>query len=354
MLEKSTSRFKSDESRLGTIRAGFFSLILPDQNFYILKEKIVDSKYFNFKFLKSAVSIKKVLEQKDLSRNFKKRGNKLVGPCPIHKGDNPNAFVISLSHNLWHCFTQCNSGGDVIEFVRRLENLSYRETAVYLSSLFNGLIHLPQECLHHPKSPQTPYKPFTYKFQLDPYIAFFRDKGILPSTAITFDSGLFRGRGFLHECIGVRLHDPKGNPLGYTGRRLNYKILKQYGKWKLPHNFPKNDMLYNYHRIQQKLGKGIVIVECPWSVMRLAQINIPAVALLGTSVSNSQMNLLTQAKKIVLILDGDDAGRKATKKLFKRLGKVTEVWTISLENNNDPDDLNDSKLTDLVSQFLPF
>jgi DNA primase len=315
--------------------------------------KNIDPKYFDFKFLKSAVSIEKILEQKDLLTNFKKRGNKLVGPCPIHKGDNPNAFVISLSHNLWHCFTQCNSGGDIIEFVRKLENLSYRETALYLSSLLMGsVIHLPQDCLHQQQYPH--YKPFTYKFQLDPYIAFLQDKGILPSTAITFETGLFHGQGFLQECVGIRLHDPKGNPLGYIGRRLNYKNLKKYGKWKLPPNFPKNDILYNYHRIQQKLRKGIVVAECPWSVMRLAQINIPALALLGTSISASQIHLLAHVKRIILMLDGDNAGRTAMTKLLNVLGKITEVYPIFLESNKDPDDLSDDHLLKFVAPLIPF
>ena len=82
--------------------------------------------HFTFKYLKARVSIAAVLQDKGLNTAFRKRADQLVGPCPVHGGDNPNAFVISLSKNIWHCFTQCNAGGDVVELVRRLDSKTYR------------------------------------------------------------------------------------------------------------------------------------------------------------------------------------------------------------------------------------
>jgi hypothetical protein len=59
--------------------------------------------HFTFKYLKGRVSIAAVLQDKGLDTVFRKRADQLVGPCPLHGGDNPNAFVISLSKNIWHC-----------------------------------------------------------------------------------------------------------------------------------------------------------------------------------------------------------------------------------------------------------
>ncbi len=70
------------------------------------------SENLSFVYLKRHVSILDVLNAKGVITQFKKRGDQLFGPCPVHGGDNSNAFVISLSKNIWRCFTRCDTGGD--------------------------------------------------------------------------------------------------------------------------------------------------------------------------------------------------------------------------------------------------
>lgn len=65
--------------------------------------------FLNFRYLKRTVSIESVLHDKDLITHLKKRRDQLFGPCPVHGGDNPRAFVISLFKNLWYCVT-----GDIL------------------------------------------------------------------------------------------------------------------------------------------------------------------------------------------------------------------------------------------------
>ena len=88
-----------------------------------------------FRSLKRRVSIEQLLQANGCLAAMKRRGDRLVGPCPLHQGDNPRAFVVSLPKNLWYCFTGCRAGGDVVELARRLLGLSYWETAQYLDSL---------------------------------------------------------------------------------------------------------------------------------------------------------------------------------------------------------------------------
>ena len=153
----------------------------------------------------------------------------MIGPCPIHKGDNPHAFVVDLQLNLWHCFTGCQTGGDVIELVRHLDQRSYREVAIYLQK-FVG---------HHSAHIAKPtFRPFTRCLPLDAQSSWLRKKGIAVKTAISFEVGEYRYAGFLSGCVGVRLHNLQGQPLGYAGRRLNPHTVKQYGKWKFPKAFP--------------------------------------------------------------------------------------------------------------------
>ena len=37
--------------------------------------------------------------------------------CPLHGGDNPSSFVWNYTNGLWYCFTGCNRGGDIFDYV---------------------------------------------------------------------------------------------------------------------------------------------------------------------------------------------------------------------------------------------
>ncbi len=263
--------------------------------------------HLNFAYLKRRVSIVTVLSTKGVMTQFKKRGDQLFGPCPVHGGDNPNAFVISLSKNIWHCFTRCNTGGDVIKLVQHLYGKDYRQTAAFLSSLAYTAPSSLTVCSahYHKKS----FRPFTVPLRLDASTPWLHKKQIKPSTASRFEAGAYHGTGFLTGCIAVRLHDLLGHPIGYAGRQLNPIVAKQYGKWKFPPGLAKNEILYNFHRIRSANPKAVVVVECPWGVMRLAQLNIPAVALLGIHLSSLQLDILKKISRVVLMFDGDYAGK---------------------------------------------
>jgi len=76
---------------------------------------------------------------------------------------------------------------------------------------------------------------------------------------------------------------------------------------------------YLVHRTARVRRHGLVLVECPWAVMRLAQLRLPAVALLGTHLSDHQARLLADVPRLLLMLDGDPAGRTAAPRIYRRL-----------------------------------
>jgi DNA primase len=306
--------------------------------------------HLKFADLKRRVPILTVLNAAGvMTQQFKKRADQLFGPCPVHGGDNPNAFVISLSKNIWHCFTRCNTGGDLIDLVRRLYGKDYRQTADFLSSLAHTTATSRTVCAahYHKKS----FQPFKAHLPLDASTPWLLKKQIKQATAKRFDAGAYHGTGFLSSCIAVRLHDLCGLPIGYAARQLNPSRAKQRGKWKLPPRLPKNEILYNFHRIKSAIPKTVVVVECPWGVMRLAQLNIPAVALLGIHLSTVQLDILKKIPRVVLMLDGDYAGRSATIRIRKTLEPYTKLQCITLPPDLDPDDLNDHALVSATNHF---
>lgn len=313
------------------------------------KRVSVNSRLLQFNTLKKLIPIPAVLDDKGLLDTFKRQGDRLVGPCPLHGGDNPNAFVVSLSKNLWYCFTGCN-GGDIVDLVRRLDCKNFQQTLRYLRTLAEHR----QTRLFLPPARLQPFKPFVRKLPLDHCAPWLQKKGITPQTAALFDVGAYYGKGFLADSIAIRLHDVHGHPLGYLARRLLPATINRYGKYQFPPAFPKSTTLYNYNRLARPLPCRMVVTECPWGVMRLHQLNIPAVALLGIQLSANQCELVENVKDIVLMLDGDDAGMKATHRIKTALQSTEKnnIHPIFLPAGADPDDLTDDELRAKVKPFF--
>lgn len=301
--------------------------------------------------LKKIVPISTVLKDKGLLGTFRRQGERLAGPCPIHGGDNPNAFVITLNKNLWYCFSRCNCGGNIIDLVCKLDGINFQHAFYYLKSLVG---HPKVPCSLPPHTAQKSFKPFSSKLPLNHHTQWLHSKKITPKTAAIFEAGAYYGNGFLANSIGVRLHDLDGLPLGYAARRLAEESIKRFGKWQFPPKLPKKNLLYNYNRVKGITRPCVVVTECPWGVMRLYQMNIPAVALLGIYLSDMHCNLLKNAKDIVLMLDGDHAGVTATKTNERKLKNHVQgqVHSVYLPDGIDPDDLTDNELMDRLNPFF--
>jgi DNA primase len=321
-----------------------------------------DSK-FNFRTLKTLVSIGQVLSAYGFDRQLKRKNHQLSGPCPLHGGDNPTAFRVQLDRGIWHCFTACG-GGDTIELICRIENCSYAEAARHLYRLATDLklvndskplSPLPSPApAYYLSSHGSAFSAFTRTLPLNPKVSFLQDrKKISIQTAAHYEAGTCAVSTFLRGAVAVRLHDLSGNPLGYCGRRLDHKAIASRGKWLFPKNFPKKDVLYNAHRVLAFRHKGVIVAECPWAVMRFAQAGIDnAVALLGTTLSPVQAAWLSQAPRILLMLDGDQAGNKAACAIADILRSKTCVLIHELPNSMEPEDLTDNQLNLIARNFL--
>src|SRR5258708_40213204 len=95
------------------------------------------SSFVDFKAIKAAITMEQLLHHYGLSDQFKKVGDSLSGPCPIHKGNNPTQFRVSLSKNIWNCFSECKHGGNTLDFIARMENVSIHSAALKAVEWFN-------------------------------------------------------------------------------------------------------------------------------------------------------------------------------------------------------------------------
>lgn len=75
--------------------------------------------------LKTEVSLVRLVEAKGIALAKHGAGGDVVGCCPFHDDRTPS-FVVSVSKNLWRCHGACQAGGSVIDFVMRVEGVSFR------------------------------------------------------------------------------------------------------------------------------------------------------------------------------------------------------------------------------------
>jgi len=308
---------------------------------------------YSFRHLKVKVGIEAILSYYRLDLHLKRRGDQLFGPCPLHGGDHPTAFRVNLGRGLWSCFTACG-GGDQVDLIRQIERCSYGEAARHLQRIAAALPKAPPVISPAIPSRERAFTPFTHSLALNPRCHFLQNiKAILPATSARFEAGTSSSSTFLKNMVAVRLHDMDGNPLGYCGRRLDPNEASRFGKWRFPKNFPKAQILYNAHRARCFQYQGIVLVECPWAVMRIAQAGFPnAVALLGTTLSQIQTNWLSNANFILLMLVGDPAGHKAASSIINTLGASIKVLEHRLPDNAEPEDLPESYLRSILGSYF--
>ena len=95
------------------------------------------TKFVDFKAVKAAISMEQVLEHYGLMDKFKRGTDSLNGPCPIHGGSNPTQFRVSISKNIWNCFSECKHGGNVLDFIAKMDDVSIHAAALKAIEWFN-------------------------------------------------------------------------------------------------------------------------------------------------------------------------------------------------------------------------
>src|SRR5215469_9286319 len=95
------------------------------------------SSFVDFRAVRSAITMEQVLQHYGLMDKFKRGTDSLSGPCPIHKGSNPTQFRVSISKNIWNCFSECKHGGNALDFIARMENVSIHAAALKAIEWFN-------------------------------------------------------------------------------------------------------------------------------------------------------------------------------------------------------------------------
>jgi len=339
------------------------------------------SSLIDFKAIKLVLNMGQVLEHYGLLDQFKRSGDSLTGPCPIHKGSNPTQFRVSLSKNIWNCFSKCKAGGNVLDFIAKMENVSIYAAAQKAIEFFqldpDSLAISSKEKADQPPAetsksdsaprprptaktetaPDTviPNKPLQFRLdKLEREHPYLTERGLTPETIADFGIG-FCSKGMMAERIAIPIHNQAGQVVAYAGRWPG-EPPEGTPKYKLPTGFRKSLELFNIDRaIKEPEEKPLFIVEGFFGAMNLHQHGCrKVVALMGSNMSSAQEESIRAhangQSQVIVMLDEDDAGRAGREDIVVRLAKYVFVKVHSFDQEGrQPEHLSAEEVATLIA-----
>lgn len=286
---------------------------------------------------------------KEYVPNVKRAGRTFKACCPFHREKTPS-FSISPDKGLFYCFG-CQAGGDIFDFVMRIENLSFNEAARKLAQRA-GLEWKPlAEMTEEEKKRVQYYKimQFAKDFYHQQLLSeqgtsarnYIKERNLTKETTIKFALGLsfFNGlvakakaQGFSEQdlkTLGLsnyagsdlfknRLMFPifnhRGEVVAFGGRVLGEGQPKYLNSPETP-LFSKSRILYGLNFAGPSIRKEdfVILLEGYMDVIGAHQAGVEnCVAPLGTSFTPYHATILKRyTNQAVVIFDPDDAGINA-------------------------------------------
>ena len=333
---------------------------------------------------------------------LERRGGSYWACCPFHHEKTPS-FAINEADQYYHCFG-CGESGDVIKFVREMENVDFMD-AVKLLAERAGL-QMPQTGFDNQKTAELKRKRDTLlkimndcaHFYLnnlnsgkaDEHIDYIMKRQIPSNIVRSFGLGaslnfndlpkflLSKGyskqdildSGTVNEVNG-RLTDAQGGRLifpvinamdevvAFGGRVLKKTDFAKYKNTKETVLFNKSKTLYNINLLKKlrktQTIKEVIMVEGYMDTISLYQAGFRnVVASMGTSLTQEQARLIKRYADTVLIsYDGDGAGQKANMRGLEILkDEGLNVKVVPLPEGLDPDDVIKQRGADGYRQCL--
>ena len=315
--------------------------------------------------------------------SLKRKGRNYFGLCPFHNEKSPS-FSVSETKQIFHCFG-CGAGGDVIGFLKKIENIEFKDAVEILAERANITLPKIETTKEEQKIAMLKEKVYQineiaaqyfhenlYKPTAKPAQEYVKKRRLDNNTLKKFQIGYsgnfdelyseLRKRGFNDEEIfesKLVLMSKNGTPNDAFKKRLMFPIkdvkdrVIAFGGRALDDSKPKyinspDTICYNKGRnlyalnIAKKTEKDfIIMVEGYMDAVSLHQRGIDnAVASLGTALTEKQGRLLKRYKsKIIIGYDADGAGQSATMRGLEILQSIGyDIRILQLEGAKDPDE----------------
>lgn len=321
-----------------------------------------------------------------------KRGANYMGLCPFHSEKTPS-FVVSPSKGICKCFG-CGKGGNAVNFIMQIEQLSYFEALRFLAKRYNITIEEKKLSAQEIAQRNERESMLAVNEFADQYfqstltlheegravgLSYFVERGFSEVTMKKFHLGFCPSdkksfheaalsKGFQKEYLlktGLcyekeqtqtlvdnfwgRVIFPimsvSGQVLGFGARVLDSRTKGVQMKYKNSAEsslFVKRNELYGIYQAKQAIGKEdrVFLVEGYTDVISMHQAGIEnVVASSGTSLTTGQISLMRRyTKNVTVLYDGDAAGIKASERgIDLLLQEGMNVQLVVMPNGEDPD-----------------
>ncbi len=313
-----------------------------------------------------------------------RRGVNYIGLCPFHNEKTPS-FTVSPAKNIYKCFG-CGEGGNAVNFVMGVEQLSYPEALRSLANKYN--IDIEEDELSEEQRTQIQLSDSLYvvnQFAQEHFsqqlfetdygqsvgLSYFKKRGFREEIIKKFGLGFANGgnndllqsalqkgyeatvleraglsknnRDFFRNRVQFPIHNVSGKVIGFGGRILtSNKKAPKYLNTPETDIYNKRKTLYGIYQARKEMVKQDLcfMVEGYTDVLSLHQAGIEnVVASSGTSLTAEQVRLVKRyAPNMTIVYDGDKAGIKAA---LRGLDIVIEqdvnVKVVLLPEGEDPD-----------------
>jgi DNA primase len=316
---------------------------------------------------------------------LRKAGKNHIGPCPFHDEKNPS-FNVRADFGTYRCFG-CGEAGTVFTFLMRKNGLTFVEAVEELGTRYG--VAVPRDVAEDTGAKQARETMLQInRVACDFFVrtrraaaadsfavTYLREKRKLtPETIDRFALGvapdswqaladhlrakklpldLALSLGLLSQKEGGRPYDKfrnrimcpitdlRGQLIGFSGRTLGDDDAKYMNSADSP-VFNKSRNFYALDLARDAIRKAgeAIVVEGNFDVIRLHQEGVGnAVAALGTALTRDHVRLLARmAERIVLVMDGDDAGEKAAFRAMELFVEAdVEPSVVLLDRGDDPD-----------------
>lgn len=317
--------------------------------------------------------------------DLKRRGKNLVGLCPFHNEKTPS-FTVYPDTASYYCFG-CGAGGEVINFIRNIENLDFTEAVKLLAD--RAGLQLPQDNFDDTvaklrrriyeanREAARFFHETLFTEQGKQQLAYLQKRRISPKMIKHFGLGAapddwhalenhLKEKGFHRDELvaanllrfsdknGKRYYfdafrnkvmypviDVRGNVVAFGGRVLDNSKPKYINTSDTP-VYKKSNELFALNFAKNGNDRKLILCEGYMDVIALHQAGYEnAVAGLGTALTPEQVSLISRyADEVALCYDSDEAGQKAVRAamtLFSKTG--VKVKVIRLEGGKDPDEI---------------
>ena len=265
--------------------------------------------------------------------------------CPFHANNRTPAGEVDKIKGTFFCFA-CHHVCDLVEVVMHQTNRTYFESVRFIKSKeANSSIELEIEQRLQTKEMYRQFDELLVKRLAATSLESPRAKTYYAGRKITEESMRKFDLGYseAQDMVTIPVHAPDGMLLGFVGRSVEGKQFKNTP------GLPKSKTMFNLNRV--KASRNVYVVESAFDAIRLDQCGFPAVATLGSNVSNIQVDLLKKYfNDIIVIADNDEAGGNMVDRLNKKLSSRVSVIRLDAKYK-DIGDMEDEDIKALSFDF---